>query len=347
MADITVQNNRKLLTVAIPAYNVEKFIAQALDTVLDNRIEALVINDGSTDATEQIALEYQEKYPDIIRVITKPNGGWGSGINMGIREATGLYFANLDSDDWYLEKGLSTVLDNIEKHPVDIILATGIEHSMATDEEWPIQFPNGCEFEKEIDFSKLLNGLDHVFTIHSMFFKTEILQNNNVSIDECFYTDTELIAYPLPYIKSAFVQREPAYVYRVDRAGQSISPQSMAKHVDDMVLVAKNLCDWFLAQSGDRMDYYAKIVSTAVYGYITYPFALSPDKQGKYISQLRQFKADVLDKNEYLSDYSRYGIFARMVLNSNFNKYALVGRLWNFSMNHRKASNFIWRMIKK
>ena len=85
----------KLLTVVIPAYNIEKYEEQCLSSFVKPKalpeIEVLVVNDGSSDRTMEIAEKYVQKYPDIFRVINKENGGHGSTINRGIEEARGTY----------------------------------------------------------------------------------------------------------------------------------------------------------------------------------------------------------------------------------------------------------------
>ena len=94
----------KLLTVVIPAYNIEKYEEQCLSSFVKPKalpeIEVLVVNDGSSDRTVEIAEKYVQKYPDIFRVINKENGGHGSTINRGIEEARGTYFKVVDGDDW-------------------------------------------------------------------------------------------------------------------------------------------------------------------------------------------------------------------------------------------------------
>ena len=94
----------KILTVVVPAYNIETYVKQCLDSfvqkeILDD-IEVLVINDGSKDRTVELAEAYVRKYPETFRVINKENGGHGSTINRGIKEASGRYFKVVDGDDW-------------------------------------------------------------------------------------------------------------------------------------------------------------------------------------------------------------------------------------------------------
>ena len=86
----------KTLSVVIPSYNVEKYLPEILPTflspeVLDD-IEVLIVNDGSKDNTSKVGKEFQDKYPNTVRIIDKENGGHGSTINRGIEEAVGKAF---------------------------------------------------------------------------------------------------------------------------------------------------------------------------------------------------------------------------------------------------------------
>ena len=82
---------QKVLSVIIPVYNMEKYIRQCLESLMIreilDKIEILVVLDGSTDRSEEIAMEYVAAHPDSVRVISKPNGGHGSAINTGLWKA--------------------------------------------------------------------------------------------------------------------------------------------------------------------------------------------------------------------------------------------------------------------
>ena len=95
----------KLLTIVIPTYNTERYLARCLDSLLTEEVlkelEILVVNDGSRDGSLAIARDYAARYPDTVTVIDKENGGHGSTINTGLQAATGRYFRVLDSDDWF------------------------------------------------------------------------------------------------------------------------------------------------------------------------------------------------------------------------------------------------------
>jgi len=92
----------KLISVIVPVYNVEKYLEKSLNSIIKASIddmEILIINDGSTDNSEDIIKKYENNYPKLIRYIKKKNGGLGSVRNVGLKEAKGKYIASIDSDD--------------------------------------------------------------------------------------------------------------------------------------------------------------------------------------------------------------------------------------------------------
>ena len=102
----------KLITFAVPCYNSAEYMDRCIETLLTGgrRVEIVIIDDGSTDRTPEIADRYAEKYPDIIRVVHQPNGGHGEGANQGLAHASGRYFKVVDSDDWLDTRALHRLL---------------------------------------------------------------------------------------------------------------------------------------------------------------------------------------------------------------------------------------------
>ncbi len=92
-----------LLTIIVPAYNVEAYIGQCLQSLINQSLmnhKVVIVNDGSTDGTEEVCLEYKERYPDLITYIRQENQGLGEARNVGMRYADTPYLSFLDSDDW-------------------------------------------------------------------------------------------------------------------------------------------------------------------------------------------------------------------------------------------------------
>ena len=108
----------KTLSVVIPTYNMEAYLRRCLDSVtrddVPSSLELIVVNDGSTDGSLAIMQEYAEKRPDIVNIIDKPNGHYGSCVNAALKIATGKYIRILDADDWFDTNALIELLRKIK-----------------------------------------------------------------------------------------------------------------------------------------------------------------------------------------------------------------------------------------
>ena len=90
------------LSVIVPCYNVEKYLNACVDSILQAKIddmEIILVNDGSKDNTLEICLDYEKKYPNLIKIVDKKNGGLSDARNAGISKVKGDYLAFIDSDD--------------------------------------------------------------------------------------------------------------------------------------------------------------------------------------------------------------------------------------------------------
>ena len=137
----------KFLTVAIPCYNSAEYMTKAIESLLvaGDDIEIIVVDDGSVDETKDIGLIYAKRYPDIVRCISKENGGHGSAVNTGLANATGLYYKVLDSDDWFDEESLLEVMETIKKHYaentlIDMYIANYVYENQSTGKSTVINY---------------------------------------------------------------------------------------------------------------------------------------------------------------------------------------------------------------
>ena len=128
--------SNKLLTVTVPCYNSEAYLHKCIDSLLPGGdcLEIIIINDGSSDRTGEIADAYVAKYPDIVRVVHQENGGHGEGINQGLRNASGTYFKVVDSDDWVDLASLHAVINFLKANTVDLLVTNYVyEHENPKD----------------------------------------------------------------------------------------------------------------------------------------------------------------------------------------------------------------------
>ena len=84
----------KVLSITVPCYNSQEYMRKCIESLLSggDEVEILVVDDGSSDRTLEIAQEYEKNYPGIVRAIHQENKGHGGAVNTGLAHATGLYF---------------------------------------------------------------------------------------------------------------------------------------------------------------------------------------------------------------------------------------------------------------
>lgn len=225
----------KLLTVIVPVYNMENYLRQCLDSLtlpeFEESLEVLVILDGSTDHSGEIAGEYERKHPGIFRVIEKRNGGHGSAINAGARLASGKYLKVIDSDDWVDQKAFSSFIRFLARTDADVVWTNFYwiyekEHRREIQKREPFQ---GVVYEKEYSFTDVADRL--FMKMHSMTVKTEVLRKTGKQLDEhCYYVDVEYALYPIPWIRTIVFLDAFVYMYRLGRPGQSMTLKRMRKN---------------------------------------------------------------------------------------------------------------------
>lgn len=275
----------KILTIVVPTYNAEQYLRDNLDSfcipeLLDD-LEVLVINDGSTDGSATIAEEYADRYPDTYRVITKENGGHGSGINTGIQYATGKYFKVVDADDW-VERDAFVQLVNTLKHSTSDIVSSGFywvydegqkdkaEFTRKTEMDIPFV---SVEYQREYSFDEIASQI--YIKMHHMTIRTEILQQHDIRIDEhCYYVDTEYITYPIPYVNTITFVEGFVYMYRLGRQGQSVSMDKMQRNEKNYDCVIQSLLKFYKELGSEvsctpaKKTYIAGIIARVVAGKI-------------------------------------------------------------------------------
>lgn len=251
----------KILTVSVAAYNLETMIEDNLKSFENcknkDKLEIIVTDDGSKDSTASIVQKYVDKYPSIFKLVKQENAGAGSTVNSGIRNATGKYFKMIDGDDWVVSENLEKLLELLEKSNSDIILTNMQIYNESLKK---ITNYSGVDIEPCVGkkFADICENLS--LNMHFVTYKTSILKDNNIVLDNGFYTDVEYLLLPVPFLKTIDVYNLDIYVYRIARAGQSVSISSMQKHLDMHDLVLKRLINYYnsLTNLDERVKKYMK-----------------------------------------------------------------------------------------
>lgn len=242
----------KLITFAIPSYNSEAYLSHAVDTLLSgkNDVEIIIVNDGSTDDTASIADNYAARYPEIVKVIHKNNGGHGSGVNYGLMNATGMFYKVVDSDDWVDEKALTELLLTLRGHvskgiEADLYITNFIydhvqDHTRFV-RHWRRHFPVN-RFSTWEDAKPFIGS--QVLLMHSLLYKTEVLRRSNTVLPEhTFYVDNLFAFKPLPFMKKLFYLDVDLYHYFIGRDDQSVNIKNFTKRYDQQIRVMQCMTD--------------------------------------------------------------------------------------------------------
>lgn len=242
----------KLLTISIAAYNVEKTIEECLDSFLTckhlNELEILIINDGSKDHTAEIVSDYEKKYPGILYLINKENGGHGSTINKSLSLATGKFFKVVDGDDWVKPEELDKLCDWLKKTDSDLVI--NAFRWCYPDKPYEEHDEKGFKLHHVYTFDEMysVHGSNtSIFPMTAITISTERLLKIDMHIKEkCFYADNEFLVFCGIAAETVSFDDSCVYQYRMGQATQSVSTEGFYRHLED-----------YFAIFGDLLDIYA------------------------------------------------------------------------------------------
>ena len=243
----------KLLTFAIPSYNSQDYMEHCIESLLPGGedVEIIIVDDGSKDCTAEIADEYERKYPGIVRAIHQENGGHGEAVNTGIRNATGLYFKVVDSDDWVDLDAYMAILEKLRElaggqKTLDMFIANYVYEK------------EGVKHKKVMRCSALPK--DRLFTwnevshfrkgqyilMHSVIYRTQLLRECGLELPKhTFYVDNIYVYTPLPSVKNMYYMDVDFYRYFIGRDDQSVNEKVMIGRIDQQIKVNKIMVDEF------------------------------------------------------------------------------------------------------
>lgn len=146
MTSSTACDNRMMVSVVIPVYNAEKTVSKCLDSILQqsyHEYEVVIIDDGSTDGTADICLDYCNRYQGRIRYNKQKNSGPSAARNLGIRNSKGKYIAFVDSDDTVDAEMIGTMLAFAEKHNAEMVICSYWMHNCGKINAVRFAYPEG------------------------------------------------------------------------------------------------------------------------------------------------------------------------------------------------------------
>ena len=207
-------------------------------------VEIIIVDDGSKDATPEIADKYQKRFPNIVRAIHKENGGHGSAVNAGIANATGMFFKVVDSDDWVDESVFLQVLDRMRELAlgddiIDLFIANFVYDKDGAKHKKVMKYTSMFPVEKVFGWSDVkLITKGHYLLMHSVIYRTQVLRKCELQLPEhTFYVDNIYVYHPLPYVKKMYYMDVDLYHYYIGRDDQSVNESVMIGRIDQQLKV--------------------------------------------------------------------------------------------------------------
>ena len=209
--------NNKLVSIIVPVYNSQEYLGRCIESLIHQiyeKIEILIINDGSTDSSLDICQEYS--IDPRIRIINKQNGGVSSARNLGIAKAMGDYICFVDSDDYICPNMIGSLLYNMEKYDVDMSICN------------MIYVKNNKEYinnshDKYIDSKECFYENEFIYQgyLCNKMFKTDIARK--IRLDETiFYCEDELFVTEYVELCNSFYYCDKGmYYYMITDNGSS------------------------------------------------------------------------------------------------------------------------------
>ncbi len=240
---------QKIITFAVPCYNSAAYMDHCVETLLaaGDDIEIILVDDGSVkDETPAICDRYAEQYPGIVKAIHQENGGHGEGVNQGLRNATGLYYKVVDSDDWLDTDALQKVMVKLREFaaspaPVDLLIANYVYEHVEDNTQKVMRYTNVFPENKLFTWNEIGTFRPSQYLLmHSVIYRTEMLRGCNLELPKhTFYVDNIFVYQPLPSVKSMYYMDVDLYRYFIGRADQSVNEQVMVKRVDQQLRVTR------------------------------------------------------------------------------------------------------------
>jgi glycosyltransferase involved in cell wall biosynthesis len=243
--------HEKLITFAVPCYNSAAYMRHCVESLLTagDDAEIILVDDGSTkDETPAICDEYAERYPNIVRAIHQENGGHGEGVNQGLRNARGLYYKVVDSDDWLDEEALRQVMDRLralaeQGNAPDMMVTNFVYEHVEDQTQHTMRFANVFPQEKIFTWKDMGHFRpDQHLMMHAVIYRTEVLRKAGVELPKhTFYVDNIVVYQPMPCVQTIYYMDVGLYRYFIGRADQSVNEKVWLTHTDDQLRVTRHL----------------------------------------------------------------------------------------------------------
>lgn len=236
-----MNTKQPILSVVIPMYNCSRTIVRCIQSIDASNSEIIVVNDGSTDNSQQVVEEYisRDNIKNVL-LINKPNGGVSSARNRGIEEARGKYICFVDADDYHAADGLDRIVAIAEKENADIVTFNA---RVLSEKDIPSTPPTVKEFPITTRSYKgrgeaFRTNLIPDYVCWDAIYRKSIIDGNNIRFDTgmVFREDDEFKGHFYCFTNKVVVTDLPLYNYITDSSSSSTATKNKRRAIIDSSL---------------------------------------------------------------------------------------------------------------
>ena len=311
----------KVLTFVIPAYNSEPYLEKCVSSMVHpellDKLEIIIVNDGSKDTTPQIGQRLCDRYPGTVRLISQENKGHGGALNTGCAAAQGKYLKVIDADDWVQTQNLPEFVRQLEETSCDVVLTHYRTIDITTGEikNWK-SFPEA--FGREYTFRDVMaswRSFDRCLMFHGITYRTEFYHQKGTQLEEhVFYEDHQFATFPCCRAASLLPLDLFIYEYRVGDVNQSVSYTNQLKRIGHTETVIRRMAQDYLAlPESDGKAYAAMKTQALLLSYMTTALLVNPDKKaGRAMGRKLMAAMEALAPEIAAMAKRKYQVFAGM-----------------------------------
>lgn len=294
-----------LVSVIIPVYNVEKYLEECLDSVMNQtyqNFEVILVDDGSTDSSGRICDEYKKR-DNRIYVIHQENGGLSVARNRGYLQASGEYVYFLDSDDWILPETLSGLIETATAQNADIVFFDAFSF---TDDSESFKIKQRY-FRKNVYksengeqvFSKLQDNNEYHGAVPLLFFKKSFIKENNISFLPGILYEDMLFTYEA-FCKAGIVaQNSNAFYQRRYRNNSIVISRKNKKNYISAHIVFDKVIELTIQLENIEEDFAKKYICRCAFNAINIYNQLSRYEQRESKSDYKKLKQDIINNKAF------------------------------------------------
>lgn len=294
------------VSVIVPVYNTEKYLAKCLDSLVNQTltdIEIIIVNDGSPDNSQEIIDDYTQRFPQI-KAFKKPNGGLSDARNFGIEKASGEFIGFVDSDDYVDLKMFESMYEKATLHDAEIVLCDLEKVNEKGEAFRPL--PQSPQLPERIELDKYFTifGEMSCFACNKLF-RAELFENHSFK-KGIHFEDIELI--PQLVLESKIIAKINLPYYKYFERQDSISRSHTERGLDMFVAIesVKKAFDQSQYKS-NKAEWKRFFIIQGYYSYLAY-VAYVKDKKLKK-SLLLALKQQLIENEISKTEILRYKRF--------------------------------------